>query len=127
MSRRAHDDEKHDVKAFDCVSSGQVYRDFKNAALRFLAGILDETSDFSYLSLSDRVLVGTARALYAQPLEIAWAIMMDNDMPLEIAHAVHAGMKPSEALPKTIAEAMRQRWQQSYTPWQGGATVGEAD
>ena len=33
MSRRAHDDEQHNVKPFDCVSSGQVYRDFKNAAL----------------------------------------------------------------------------------------------
>ena len=50
MSRRAHDDEKHDVKPFDCVSSGQVYRDFKNAALRFLAGVLDESGS----SLADQ-------------------------------------------------------------------------
>ena len=52
MSRRAHDDEKHDVKPFDCVSSGQVYRDFKNAALRFLAGVLDESGS----SLADHAI-----------------------------------------------------------------------
>ena len=38
MSRRANDDEQHDIKPFDCVTSGQAYRDFKNAALRHLAG-----------------------------------------------------------------------------------------
>ena len=51
MSRRAHDDEQHDVKPFDCVSSGQVYRDFKNAALRHLAGTVDESGS----SLADQV------------------------------------------------------------------------
>ena len=43
MSRRANDDEQHDIKPFDCVTSGQVYRDFKNAALRYLAGTVDES------------------------------------------------------------------------------------
>ena len=41
MSRRANDDEQHDIKPFDCVTSGQAYRDFKNAALRHLAGTVD--------------------------------------------------------------------------------------
>ena len=58
MSRRAHDDEKYDIKPFDCVSSGQVYRDFKNAALRFLAGILDESgSSLANHAIDDDTLI----------------------------------------------------------------------
>ena len=52
MSRRANDDEQHDIKPFDCVTSGQAYRDFKNAALRHLAGTVDESGS----SLADHAI-----------------------------------------------------------------------
>ena len=67
MSRRAHDDEKYDIKPFDCVSSGQVYRDFKNAALRFLAGILDESGSSLANHAIDDDMGGAAAGAPALP------------------------------------------------------------
>ena len=52
MSKRVDDANVHDVEPFDCIHSGEPYREFKKRALQHLASVLDESGS----SLADHLL-----------------------------------------------------------------------